>query len=233
MASVQETAITIWKSERLLYRPLDGKDEQIQNWMHEHISNDPLIAALSKGDLIRPQGKNASTDYVEALSKCLIAAVICLPVRPRKTDTETVAATPPAELERRNSDKNNEKHNDPDSSKGALTKIGFVALSPIAGSMQHHRASSVAICLTEAYQGKGYGTEAINWLVDWGFRHANLHRISIGCVSYNDRAVKLYERLGFVVEGRQRERIRFDRKWHDLIDMGMLEHEWEALRSGT
>ncbi len=77
---------------------------------------------------------------------------------------------------------------------------------------------------------KGYGSEAINWAVDWAFNYANVHKVEIGTASYNERAAHLYERLGFKFEGRKREVIFMNRRWYDLVEFGMLEHEWAELR---
>jgi RimJ/RimL family protein N-acetyltransferase len=87
---------------------------------------------------------------------------------------------------------------------------------------------SIQICREE--QGKGYGSEAIKWVLEWGFLAAGLHRVSIACFSFNEGARRLYERLGFVVEGRAREVVWKNGGWHDSIMMGMLEGEWRANR---
>ena len=81
-----------------------------------------------------------------------------------------------------------------------------------------------------AHQKKGYGSEAINWALDWGFKQAGLHRIGIDAFSYNHGATQLYERLGFVFEGRKRELLWFNGGWHDWISYSMLVDEWRELR---
>ncbi|KAH8654631.1 acyl-CoA N-acyltransferase [Tricladium varicosporioides] len=101
--------------------------------------------------------------------------------------------------------------------------IGFVNLK--GASLPHSHASmSIQICGEE--QGKGYGTEAIKWALEWGFMVGGLHRVSIGSFYFNEGARRLYERLGFVVEGRTREAVWKNGGWHDVIEMGMLEREW-------
>ncbi|KAK2669370.1 hypothetical protein RAB80_014896 [Fusarium oxysporum f. sp. vasinfectum] len=94
----------------------------------------------------------------------------------------------------------------------------------------HHRTAEIGISLIKEHQGKGYGREAINWMVDWGFRHAGLHTIGITTTNYNPRGVYLYENIGFRLEGRRRDTIWMNRKWYDLIEFGMTEDEWESLR---
>lgn len=58
-----------------------------------------------------------------------------------------------------------------------------------------------------------------------------LHRVGLRVSSVNPRAVRVYQKVGFVEEGRERESTFFERKWVDTIVMGILEHEWEKLRS--
>jgi RimJ/RimL family protein N-acetyltransferase len=55
-----------------------------------------------------------------------------------------------------------------------------------------------------------------------------LHRVGIWCFLYNPGAVKLFERLGFVNEGKERESIWYDVEWHDKIIMGLLENGWRV-----
>lgn len=90
----------------------------------------------------------------------------------------------------------------------------------------HHRRTEIGINITKPYRGSGYGTEAINWALDWGFRHAGLHRIGIGAFEYNEGACKLYEKMGFKPEGRRRDFFWHDGKWWDLMLFSMLEDEW-------
>ena len=54
----------------------------------------------------------------------------------------------------------------------------------------------------------------------------------LGVFSFNERAVRLYERLGFVREGVNREAYYLDYKWHDRILFSILEKEWVALQTG-
>jgi RimJ/RimL family protein N-acetyltransferase len=83
-----------------------------------------------------------------------------------------------------------------------------------------------------AYWGKGYGSEAVNLLLRFGFEQLNLRRISLNVFEYNERAIRSYVKIGFKVEGRQRQFLnRFDRRW-DLIYMGILRSEWEACQEG-
>jgi len=76
---------------------------------------------------------------------------------------------------------------------------------------------------------QGYGAEAISWAVNWAFKFANVHKVEIQALSYNERARHLYQKLGFNLEGKKREVVYFDRKYHDVIEFGMLESKWKKL----
>lgn len=75
-------------------------------------------------------------------------------------------------------------------------------------------------------QGKGYGREAILLLLDYAFMELNLHRVYLGVFSFNERAKKLYERIGFQYEGTFREALYRNGGWHDNINMSMLKQEY-------
>lgn len=105
--------------------------------------------------------------------------------------------------------------------------LGWGGIHP---DVAHHRNTFVSISLAKEYQGRGYGREAINWILDWGFRHAGMHSIGIETACYNTRAMYLYKDMGFTPEGRRRETIWQNRKWYDLVQYGMTEKEWEKLR---
>lgn len=80
--------------------------------------------------------------------------------------------------------------------------------------------------------GRGYGTEAITLLMDYAFGFLNFHRIAIGVVGFNRRALRFYERVGFQREGVQREGYYYDHAYHDFVMMSILEHEFRARRQG-
>jgi RimJ/RimL family protein N-acetyltransferase len=76
--------------------------------------------------------------------------------------------------------------------------------------------------------GQGLGTEACARLVEFGFDHLNLERIWLRVLDSNPRAIRVYEKLGFVVEGTLRRSAYVDRAQRDTIVMGLLRSEWRA-----
>jgi len=84
-----------------------------------------------------------------------------------------------------------------------------------------------------AGRDRGLGTEAIRLLIDYAFTHLPLHRIELEVFTFNPRAQRVYEKVGFVVEGRRREALEYDGERVDAISMGLLRAEWEAARGSA
>jgi RimJ/RimL family protein N-acetyltransferase len=78
------------------------------------------------------------------------------------------------------------------------------------------------------YLSKGYGTDAMKLIMQYGFLELNLRRITLGLHGYNERAFKTYEKVGFKLEGRMRGEVIKDGVRHDDLYMGILREEWEA-----
>ncbi len=93
----------------------------------------------------------------------------------------------------------------------------------------NHQVSWLGIGIGEPdYRGKGYGTDAMRVLVRYGFQELGLYRIQLGVIGYNTRAVRSYEKVGFVREQVQRAAIYRDGVRSDTYTMGLLRPEWEA-----
>lgn len=82
------------------------------------------------------------------------------------------------------------------------------------------------------YWNKGYGTEAANLIIKYGFEQLNLHRISSNAFSFNERSIRMHKKLGFREEGRQREINFANGQYHDLVLFGILKEEWQKNAEG-
>jgi RimJ/RimL family protein N-acetyltransferase len=109
------------------------------------------------------------------------------------------------------------------------TPIGHITLKALPPRLQHHRHTEIGIDILPPFQGKGYGSEAIQWALDYAFRRAGLHRVSIRAFGWNEGAIRLYQRLGFTLEGKQREDLWHEGRWWDGFEFGMLEQEWRDM----
>lgn len=92
-------------------------------------------------------------------------------------------------------------------------------------------AYRLAIALLSCYSGRGIGGEAIGLLLEHLFEGLAAERVGLEVREYDVRAVKLYERMGFVHEGAKRHACFHGGRYHDLIVMGLLRGEWDASRS--
>ncbi|KAI2635879.1 putative GNAT family acetyltransferase [Hypomontagnella submonticulosa] len=160
------------------------------------IQRDAEAQSGSSYGLLRPESVNASNDIKRHIAEKCLLGAIVC--LPPDGDSDDIAGEP----------------------------IGIVCLKPVAPQHAHHRSSDISIDIARKYRGQGYGSEAIRWALWYGFQIAGLHRISIGTFSFNEGAVKLYARLGFTEEGRQRDFMWFNGGWHDHVMFSMLEDEW-------
>jgi len=106
--------------------------------------------------------------------------------------------------------------------------IGTCALSQLDsdnGSALYH----ITIGEKDAW-GRGYGTEATALMMGHAFGGLGLHRIALSVFAFNERAIRAYQSVGFVIEGRAREAIWRDGRWWDEISMSLLDSDWAARR---
>jgi RimJ/RimL family protein N-acetyltransferase len=89
-----------------------------------------------------------------------------------------------------------------------------------------NRNTEIYIYLGEKdYWGKGYGSDAIKTFIDFCFNQLNLHKVNLTVFEYNVRAIKAYEKIGFLEEGRLKENIYKSGKYYDKILMGIINNK--------
>ena len=92
-----------------------------------------------------------------------------------------------------------------------------------------NRSASFRIALASSqFFGTGYGTEATQLILDYGFRQLKLHRIELEVYDFNPRARHVYEKVGFVREGVRRDVLLWEGEYHSAIVMSILAEEYEA-----
>jgi RimJ/RimL family protein N-acetyltransferase len=77
--------------------------------------------------------------------------------------------------------------------------------------------------------GKGVGTEATRLMVRHAFETLNLHRVWLHVTEFNERGLRVYQKVGFRTEGRLRQDVFREGRYWDTIIMGVLRDEWEAV----
>lgn len=76
--------------------------------------------------------------------------------------------------------------------------------------------------------GKGYGTEATRLMVRYAFDTLNLHRVWLHVYEGNERALHVYQKVGFRIEGRLRQSFFRDGRYWDTLTMAVLREEWKS-----
>jgi len=109
--------------------------------------------------------------------------------------------------------------------------IGFIGLM---GIEWNHGNAWVAIGLGEREDwGKGYGSDAMRLILQYAFNELNLYRLTLGFFEYNPRAQRSYEKVGFQLEGRQRQMVQRAGKRWDVLIMGILQPDWQNTQLGA
>jgi len=194
----------IFRSARLVYRVPEENDEDMA-FVYEKIILDPALQAQAACKTTPGKKKQAENYLKSVANDTLLGVLICIRGEPtREGDTKPVQ-----------------------------TPIGLLQLGAINSPTLRDLHTEIGIEIAKDYQGKGYGTEAINWALDWAFTFGGLHRVGIESFSFNPGASRLYKRLGFTEEGRVRQEYWFNGKYHDRVIFGMLEDEWRSLRGGA
>lgn len=80
----------------------------------------------------------------------------------------------------------------------------------------------------EQNRGKGYGKEALNLLLEFGFQYLNLNNIMLHVFSFNERAIHCYKKIGFQEIGRRRQSNFLNGTYYDTIYMDMLKSEFKG-----
>ena len=99
----------------------------------------------------------------------------------------------------------------------------------LAGIHPLHRRADLGIMLGDRSRwGRGYAREAVALMLAYGFDRLNLNKIYLGVDVDNAAAVKVYEDLGFKIEGTQRQHLFRDGAYRDRHLMGILRDEFRT-----
>lgn len=112
---------------------------------------------------------------------------------------------------------------------GIMVRQGdqFVGTTGLHNLDLRNRQAAFGICVGDKTAwGNGYATEATHLMVRHAFRTLNLHRVWLHVYEFNPRAVGIYERVGFRVEGRLRQDVFREGRYWDTLVMGILHDEW-------
>ncbi|XTR36995.1 GNAT family N-acetyltransferase [Paraclostridium tenue] len=104
-----------------------------------------------------------------------------------------------------------------------IGNVGFPKLDYI------NRTGEVGIFIGDKnYWGNGYGKEALELLLDFGFNLLNLNNIYLRVYSFNTQAIRCYKKIGFKEAGRLREAKIIGGNKYDELYMDILAKEFKS-----
>lgn len=98
--------------------------------------------------------------------------------------------------------------------------IGNVGLYQI--DWKNRKAEYAIMIGDKAAWGQGFGLDATQSLLNFAFNELNLHRVYLYVLAHHQRAIRLYEKAGFTVEGRLQEDNFRDGAYRDTLVMAIL-----------
>ncbi len=97
-----------------------------------------------------------------------------------------------------------------------------------------HTTADFGIAIGDkGFRGKGIGTEVTRLLTELAFEQYNIHKVELFTRPDNQAMIRSAEKSGFRVEGKIRETVYFNGKYHDGVLMGVLREEFENVKSGS
>jgi RimJ/RimL family protein N-acetyltransferase len=99
---------------------------------------------------------------------------------------------------------------------------------------ERNGTAEFGIMLGAEGRGRGYGTEATRLTLDYAFHALGLHNVMLRVFGYNERAIRVYQRVGFREIGRRREAQRIGGQVADVVLMDYLATDFgeSVLRRG-
>jgi len=94
------------------------------------------------------------------------------------------------------------------------------------GASLPERCASFAILISPDHVGRGIGPKATRLALSYGFRELGLNRIELHAWAFNTRAIRAYEKAGFIIEGRRRDAVFHDGRFHDEVIMSVLARDY-------
>ena len=115
-----------------------------------------------------------------------------------------------------------EKLSHPDVFAGFVADAGGRVVGSIGLDLFPYGVVDLGMALLDGYRGQGAGTRLLERGIEWA-RQAGAHKMTLQVWPHNERAIALYEKLGFAHEGRLRRHYRRQSgECWDALVMGLL-----------
>jgi len=87
--------------------------------------------------------------------------------------------------------------------------------------------AEIRFALAPAFRRKGYGTEAVQAAINYGFDKHKFHRIFARTAGKNEGSASLLKHLGMRLEAHYREHALFQGEWDEELHFAILDREWQ------
>jgi len=95
---------------------------------------------------------------------------------------------------------------------------------------EHHRAIFGLYLADPSTRGRGVGGAAQYLLCEKAFDELRLHKLCCEALGFNEQAIAMYKKMGFVEEGVLREQLLRDEEWVDVHLLALFERAWSDQR---
>jgi ribosomal-protein-alanine N-acetyltransferase len=99
----------------------------------------------------------------------------------------------------------------------------FIGLFGFKLGAEKYKRAEVWFKIHSDHWNKGYATEALKTIIDFGFQTLHLHRIQAGCAVHNLGSINVLEKAGMTQEGRGRQVLPLNSGWSDNFEYSILE----------
>lgn len=106
---------------------------------------------------------------------------------------------------------------------GGEENIGLVELTDIH---QIHRNAEFHIIIAPEYQGHHFATEAARLAIEYSFSVLNLYKLYLVVDKENEKAVHIYQKLGYEPEGVLRQEYYVNGQYRDVIRMAIFRDDY-------
>lgn len=107
--------------------------------------------------------------------------------------------------------------------------VGHISLGGISPTNKNARISRVFV--SPDARGRSICQQMVEAVLKIGFQQLKLHRIALGAYDSNKAAIKCYEKAGMKIEGINRDIFLYNGQYWGMVEMAMLEDEWQTLQA--
>lgn len=108
----------------------------------------------------------------------------------------------------------------------ALDTRELAGAAGVWGIDRHNRSGHLGLSLLPGFRGRGFGTDIVRTLCEYGFAVLGLQRLQVETLADNAAMIASAKRAGFTVEGTLRSSAWVYGERLDEVVLGLLAHEW-------